>query len=166
MTRTLILTRHAKSSWDTPGQPDHERPLNKRGRASAEAIGRWLDAKGLRPDLVLCSAAVRTRETWDRMKLEAGEERFTDLLYHVTANQMLRALNAAQGRTVLMLGHNPGLADFAASLVAEPPEHARFEDYPTGATLVLDFDTDDWKRVAWHMGQVREFVLPRELLED
>ena len=164
MTRTLILTRHAKSSWDTPGQPDHERPLNKRGRASAEVIGRWLQDRGLRPDMVLCSAAARTRETWDRMKLEAGEERFTDLLYHVTANQILRVLNGAEGETVMILGHNPGLADFAAEIVTEPPEHPRFADYPTGATTVISFEIETWRKVGWRSGTVRDFVLPRDLL--
>ena len=69
MTRTLILTRHAKSSWDAPVASDHDRPLNKRGRKSAPAIGTWLKQNGWLPDEVISSTSARTRETWDRMGL-------------------------------------------------------------------------------------------------
>src|ERR671921_212111 len=65
--RTLVLVRHAKSSWDLDVD-DHERPLSGRGRRDAVAIGQELAKRGIRPDLVLCSTAVRTRETWE----EAG----------------------------------------------------------------------------------------------
>ena len=166
MTCTLILTRHAKSSWDNPGLDDHSRPLTKRGRKSAEAIGKWLADRDLAPDLVLSSSSRRTRETWERMGLKSAEVTFTDGLYHVTANQMLRVLGEASGATVMMLGHNPGIGEFAEELVSEPPEHPRFFDYPTCATTVMSFDTDDWAKVQWRSGAVQDFVIPRELLEE
>lgn len=65
MTKTFILIRHAKSDWDDPLLDDHDRPLNPRGHPSAPRIGKWLSAQGVIPDTVLCSSALRTRETWN-----------------------------------------------------------------------------------------------------
>jgi phosphohistidine phosphatase len=165
MTRTLILTRHAKSSWDHPGMDDHARPLNKRGRRSAEAIGQWLSKKGYLPDEVLSSDSARTQETWDRMKLAAAQTTFTCALYHTDAQGLMHALSGATGHCVLMLGHNPGIAAFAEELAKAPPPHDRFFDYPTCATTVMSFPTKDWVDVTWHGGTVLDFVIPRELLE-
>lgn len=163
MTKTLILMRHAKSSWDDPDLSDHDRKLNKRGKRSAEALGKWLRDKRWLPDRALCSSAVRTRETFAGLGLATPAE-FTGDLYRVTANQMLRVLARATGDTVLMLGHNPATRKFAETIVDEPPEHARFAEFPTGATLVVEFDIDDWTRAAWRGGKVLDFVVPRDLL--
>lgn len=165
MTKTLILMRHAKSSWDNPDLSDHDRKLNKRGKRSAEALGKWLRQKGWLPDQVQCSSAVRTRETLSALDLDCQTE-FTGDLYRVTANQMLRVLSRAKGDTVLMLGHNPAIQKFAETIVAEPPEHPEFETYPTGATLVVRFDLDGWDRVAWRGGDVLDFAVPRELMGE
>ncbi len=165
MTRHLILTRHAKSTWDEPLQNDHVRPLNKRGRKSAAAIGEWLKQKSFLPDEVLSSSSVRTVETWQRMELDASETTFTDDLYHAGPDGMFQKLSAAKGNTVLMLGHNPGIAEFASRIVREEPSHARFFDYPTCATTIIRFDIDNWRDVSWRSGEVLEFVIPRELLE-
>jgi len=165
MTRTLILTRHAKSAWDNPDMSDHDRPLNGRGRRSAVALGNWLRDNGLTPDQVLCSSARRTKETYERMGFDAPVE-FTDNLYLVTANQILRELSGATGDTVLLLGHSPGIGQFAAEILGEPPDHPKFDAYPTGATLVARFDIDDWSKIAWRGGDLVDFVVPRELLGE
>lgn len=165
MTCTLILTRHAKSSWDVPAQNDHSRPLNKRGRRSARAIGNWLSEKGLNPDQVLSSSSQRTRETWDLMGLKAPLVTYTDNLYHASANGMMNSLAEAREPVVLMLGHNPGISEFASEIVKQPPNHPRFYDYPTCATTVIRFDIDRWSDIHWHSGTVEAFILPRELLE-
>ncbi|MDF1715112.1 MAG: histidine phosphatase family protein [Antarcticimicrobium sp.] len=165
MPKTLILTRHAKSSWDSPGMNDHDRPLNKRGRKSAEAIGAWLRARGLVPDEVLCSSARRTRETYERMGFDTPAE-VSDTLYLVTANQILRELSGATGDTVLLLGHSPGIGQFAAEILGAPPDHPRFRDYPTGATLVAHFDLDSWDKLAWRSGDLVGFTVPRDLPEQ
>ncbi len=164
MTRTLILTRHAKSSWGEVSLPDHARPLNTRGKASAHAIGAWLKTQGHIPDQVLSSSSQRTRETWDLMGLDT-DVTYTDSLYHASSQQMMDVLCEASGDVVLMLGHNPGIADFARRLVQTLPTHPRYRDYPTCATAVIDFDIDDWGAVQWHSGQLLDFILPRELLE-
>ena len=164
MTRRLILMRHAKSSWDDPMLSDHARALNGRGRRSAKTLGHWLRKHDYLPDEVLCSSSTRTRETLDRLTLDAPT-RFLDCLYHASPATMFKELSRAKGACVLMLGHNPGIAGFAEDLVSHAPDHPRFVDYPTCATLVVDFDVNDWSDMTPASGAPLAFVIPRELTE-
>ncbi|WP_163025997.1 SixA phosphatase family protein [Chachezhania antarctica] len=164
MTRTLILMRHAKSSWGDPGLDDHDRPLNNRGRRSAVALGAWLAREGFVPDQVLCSTATRTQHTFKGLGIGVQPSLRPDL-YHADPADMLAALRDATGQTVLLIGHNPGIADFAQQLVANPPQHDRFEDYPTGATLVARFDIEVWTALEPGTGAAAGFVIPRELTD-
>lgn len=159
----LILMRHAKSSWSTAALADHDRPLNGRGRRSATALGSWLRAWGYVPDQVLCSTATRTRETLAGLAIKADVQ-FDPALYLADPATMLAAVRAATGKVVLMIGHNPGIAELAAELVAKAPAHDRFMDYPTGATLVVDFAAG-WPDIMPGTGQVVDFVVPRELTD-
>lgn len=165
MTRTLILIRHAKSSWDTPTLTDHDRPLNKRGVRSAKALGGWLNNRKWVPDQGIISSARRTQETWQGLGLTTKPE-VTDRLYHASAGRMFDVLSQATGNVVLMLGHNPGIADFADQMAHTRPDHPRFVDYPSGATTVLRFDIDAWSDLSWSSGLVLDFVIPRELLGE
>lgn len=162
MAKTLILTRHAKSSWDDPMLPDHDRPLNGRGWRSARAIGNWMRDRGWLPDQAISSTSQRTRETYAGLALDLDAS-FTGDLYHASASEMLETLRGANGDVVLMLGHNPGICWFAERLVAAPPDHPRFTDYPTCATLVARFPIDNWADLGWGTGEVLDFVIPREL---
>ncbi len=162
MTRTLILTRHAKSSWSNPGLADHDRPLNKRGVKSARAMGQWLRRGGWCPDQTISSSSRRTRETFEGLKV-AGKVTFTDALFHADADRMYRILASARDNAVLMLGHNPGIGEFGERLVSTPPTHARFPDFPTCATLIVEFDISDWGDLRWGTGRVAGFAIPREL---
>ncbi|WP_375174794.1 histidine phosphatase family protein [Pseudooceanicola sp.] len=163
MVKRLILLRHAKSSWSNPELSDHDRPLNKRGRKSAKAIGKWLQDIGITPDLTLCSDAVRARETCKRLKL-GGEIQVRPDLYMASADKMLEAMQEAEGACVLMVAHNPGIADFAQRLVTTPPPHGRFADFPTGATLIVDIPMVDWKAGHFGTSRVVNFITPRELI--
>ena len=154
MTRTLILMRHAKSSWTIPGCPDHDRPLNTRGRRSTALLGPWMRQTGWAPDEVLCSTATRTQETLQGLQLNAPVSLLRDL-YHADRHTMGQILANGKGACILMIAHNPGIAEFARNLVRNPPDHPRFYDYPTGATLVVRPDT----------GDVLDFVVPRDLME-
>ncbi|TNF60186.1 MAG: histidine phosphatase family protein [Rhodobacteraceae bacterium] len=164
MTLTLILMRHAKSDWGNPLLTDHDRPLNKRGRASARALGDWLRREGWLPDRALSSTSLRTRETWEGLKLTAPVT-WDAALYHAEPETMWEVLAGADGQVVLMLGHNPGIAEFAGQLVARAPDHDQFGTYPTCATLVVQFEAPDWASVRPGTGQARAFVVPRELTE-
>lgn len=165
MTCTLILTRHAKSAWDTDALNDHARPLNQRGVRSAIALGDWLRDEGHVPDLVLSSSSQRTRETYDLMELGAPVA-FIEELYHASSEVIFQVLRNAEHPNVMLLGHNPGIAAFAHAILHHAPAHSRFEDYPTGATLIAEFPIDSWSALGWNSGRAMDFVVPRELLGE
>ena len=164
--KRLILTRHAKSSWDDPLTPDHDRPLNERGKVAAADLGQWLASRGYVPDEVLCSDALRTRKTWSGIAPALPGTPVLELkpaLYHAGPDVMLAVLRHAKADVVMMIGHNPGIAEFAAKLVARAPQNPEFARYPTGATLVADFSVASWDQLAWGSGVVDDFVIPREI---
>ena len=162
----LILTRHAKSSWDDPNLRDHDRPLSKRGRKSSDAIGKWLVEHGYIPRIVLCSTSRRTCETWERMEKlmpDKCEVRFEPDLYHGHTNSFLDTLAGTDDLPVLMLGHNPGIGYFAESILRESPRHLDFWRYPTAATLVCDVPVNNWADTQLGTATAVDFVVPREL---
>lgn len=160
--RLLILTRHAKSAWDDPTLPDHDRPLNARGRRSALELGDFMASRGYEPEEVLCSSAKRTQETWAMVAQAALEVRplirIEPGLYHAGPDKMLTILRSASQPTVMMLGHNPGISELAALLPANTPLDPEFRRYPTCATLVIDFQIDNWSQVQPRSGSVMDFV--------
>lgn len=165
--KRLILTRHAKSAWDDPLTPDHDRPLNERGKNAAADLGAWLASRDYAPAQVLCSDAVRTRATFSGIAPALPGTPILDLkpaLYHAGPDVMLAVLRHASADCVMMIGHNPGIAEFAERLVAKTPMNPEFARYPTGATLVVDFSTPTWEAVEWGMGTVVDFVVPREIV--
>ena len=164
--KRLILTRHAKSAWDDPLTPDHDRPLNDRGKAAAADLGQWLASRGYVPGEVLCSDAVRTRKTWSGIAPALPGTPVLELkpaLYHAGPDVMLAVLRHAVHDTVMIIGHNPGIGEFATRLVAHPPLNAEFARYPTGATLVVDFNIETWADAGFGSGAAVDFVIPRAI---
>ncbi|MER7168295.1 histidine phosphatase family protein [Micromonospora sp. NPDC000207] len=126
--RTLVLLRHAKA--ETPGERilDVDRPLAARGRTAAVAVGTWLDRYGLRPDIVLCSPALRTRQTWagvaDGLGSGSGNSpqgdpadsapdvRHEPDIYEASPGTLLTLIRSvpAEASTVLLVAHNPGVS--------------------------------------------------------
>jgi phosphohistidine phosphatase len=144
--RTLHLLRHAKSSWDEPRLDDHDRPLSGRGRKAAPAMGEWMAAHGVAPELILVSTARRTQETLKAILPHLGgspEVESEEVLYLATADELLARLRKlpATRREVMLIGHNPGLHELAL-LLAEPgdsAEHHRLkEKFPTAALASLE----------------------------
>jgi phosphohistidine phosphatase len=163
MTLRLVLMRHAKSDWSSPGGADRDRPLNARGERAAQALGDWLRAHGYLPDLVLCSSARRTRQTLAGLALDA-ETRLDDRLYNADPATLLSVIRAAGHAGCLMvIAHNPGIAWLAERMLATPPAHPRFGAYPTGATLVADFDASGWSHIEPGTGRTIDFTVPRDL---
>lgn len=166
MTLTLILTRHAKSDWGDPMLDDHDRPLNARGQRDAPRIGQWLRDKGYAPDKVTMSSARRAQETWLGIATTLGgqpEIMTAGLLYHAAPDTLLAYTRGSYAATHMIIGHNPGIAEFADRLVSNSPQHPRFADFPTCATLVVDCGSADWRDVHWGMGRVLDFVTPHDL---
>jgi phosphohistidine phosphatase len=174
--RRLILLRHAKSDW-TEDLPDHDRPLSKRGRRDAPVIGRWLRDRGYLPDVVVCSTACRTRQTWDLVSAEllAAEQRtgmpevtYEPRAYGASEHTLLYlARELPPGcRAALLIGHNPGISELAAGL-AEPPggTHRSGISFPTAGVAVLEFD-GDWPDLEPGHAQLADFVIPADLQRE
>jgi len=169
----LHLLRHAKSDWGVPGQADHDRALNGRGRKAAKAIGKYLARAGPLPDRVLCSSAARTLETWDRVRgsLEAeGCAPPIDVersLYLADTEEMLDRIRACDDEpTLLLIAHNPGTGDLALRLAGHGDEAAwqrLRQKFPTAALATLTFDAASWSEVSPSDGRLLRFVVPREL---
>jgi phosphohistidine phosphatase len=179
--RKLVLLRHAKSAW--PDVPDHERPLGRRGRRDAPAAGRWLRLAGCVPDHVVCSTARRARETWHLAEPELGSRppvEFEPGVYGASAAGLLdliRRLPPA-ARTVVVVGHDPGIPELALALAAgptasshrravpppAPPQDRMRQKFPTAAVAVLEL-SGPWSRLTPGRARLAAFVTPPDMRE-
>ena len=159
----LLLLRHAKSSWDDPSLADRDRPLAPRGHRAAERMADHLRSDVPHPDLVLCSPALRTRETLDRMSnaFVDAEVIVDDELYGAGEDELLELLRAVDDRfeTVAVIG----IHDLAIALAKSGAELGRMgAKFPTGALAVLAFD-EPWRDVSPGGGLLEAFVTPKDL---
>jgi phosphohistidine phosphatase len=117
---TLAVIRHAKSDW-THDLPDDQRPLNARGRRDAPAMGRWLTANVEPLGLVICSTAVRARETWALATAAANAVSHDERVYAATHEELMSVLDEvpADVGVAALVGHNPGLSDLVVALTSE-----------------------------------------------
>jgi phosphohistidine phosphatase len=168
-TRRLMLLRHAKSDW--PDVADHARPLAKRGRRDAPAVGRWLREHGYLPDVVVCSTARRTRQTCELIAPELGESpsvTFEPRAYDASALTLLYLAQELPDRyrTALLIGHNPAISELASSLAEPPAEDGAPApprlSFPTAAVAVLAF-TGDWPTLAPAQSRLEAFTAPADL---
>jgi len=168
---TLSLLRHAKSSWNNPAVPDHDRPLATRGVVDAPLMGRAMTERGIDPDLVLCSSARRTRDTLALVLPELKVEPkvvYEDALYHASAAEMLEMMRAVPpGASRLMLvGHNPEIHALALDLVGSGPKLYRDklrDKYPTAGLVVVNFTSGAWQSVTVNSGELKLFLTPKDL---
>lgn len=168
--KALYLLRHAKSSWADASLPDHERPLAPRGRKATRVLARYVAEARIRPALVLCSSAVRTSETLERLGPALGsdvEVWIDDGLYGAGADELLARLRRLPPAvpSVMIVGHNPGLEVLARELIGDGDDvalaglHAKF---PTGA-LASVLVPGEWKGLARRTASLTAFVVPRDL---
>lgn len=169
--RRLMLMRHAKSDWATPGLRDHDRPLNSRGREAAPKMGAYMVRHALVPDLILASTAKRAVETLEHLlpAFEKAPKTVHDSrLYAAGPDALLGVVKETTPavHSLLLVGHNPGLAEFASLLIASGDVETRqrlIEKFPTAGLAVIDFAFDDWGKVHPHAGRLDRFVVPRAL---
>jgi len=160
-----MLLRHAKSDW--PDVSDQARPLAKRGRRDAPAVGRWLRAQGYQPDVVVCSTARRTRQTWELMAPELGGSppvTFEPRAYEASALTLLYLAQElpSRYRAALLIGHNPAISDLANSLAGPPAgDDGPAIRFPTAAVAVLEF-TGDWPSLAPGQARLLAFTAPAD----
>lgn len=145
--KNLILLRHAKSSWDEPGLRDFERPLNSRGLRDAPVMGQRLAARGIQPDRVVASTALRARKTASLVAAELGCEGLISHvaeIYEASLDELLdvvRDLQDADG-SVLLVGHNPGMSELVAALLGSP-----YENLPTCGMISVNFSVGSWRLI-------------------
>ncbi len=164
----LWLLRHAKSSWDEPELDDRDRPLAARGERSADRMSGYLRAEGIRPDVVLCSSALRTRQTLARVLPALGPEleiHIEPRLYTFDAGSLLERVRAIPDAvSVMLIGHNPAMQELAVRLAARGDRlDTLAQKFPTGALAELEFPVGSWHDVATSTGELTRFVVPREL---
>jgi phosphohistidine phosphatase len=168
---TLSLLRHAKSSWSDPRLKDFERPLNDRGETAAPRMGAFMARRGLAPDLILCSTAVRARQTLNLALPHlkgAPAVTYEDALYLASSATMLKRLHriGAEVRHTMIVGHDPGMHALAMELAGSgrSDDLGRLaEKFPTAGLAVIVFDVDAWSEVHWGGGRLKLFTAPKRL---
>ena len=170
--KTLGLYRHAKSDWNDARARDFDRPLNSRGRKGAVVMGKYIAAHGIDWQRVIASPAVRVAQTieigseaagitipviWDRRIYLASSAILLDLLREVKGDP----------RSILRVGHNPGLEDLIFDLVPDdgssPLRDVVEEKYPTAAYAVLELDIDDWAKASEGCARLVHLMRPRDV---
>lgn len=170
MNRTLVLLRHAKSSWDDPALSDFERPLAPRGRRAAPLVAQHLAQTLEPPDLVLCSPAQRTIETWFFLAPHFSKAKVSMeyALYEASKESLLQALQALPDNVMrpLIIGHNPGLEELALSLCGNGPEkdlQRMRKKFPTTAFAEIRVPSEAWPAITPASGTLARFVRPKDL---
>lgn len=162
--KILFVLRHAKSSWKDSTLQDFERPLNGRGRRAAELISEFIKKKEIKPDLILCSPAVRARETIEivlkaaRLKVEL---RYDQRIYEAGPVRLLEVISQIEDDkdAVMLVGHNPGLEELVQVVTDQTGRIG------TANLAKIVFGTTKWRKIVEKKGRLDWLVRPKELEE-
>ena len=160
--KTLLLLRHAKSSWKDASLRDFDRPLNQRGLKAAPMVGRLMRKRKLRPDLVLSSPAERAKETTQLVIESAGltnETRYDRAIYEASARRLLEIVSEIEDavNTAMLVGHNPGFEDLLEGLTGETNHMS------TAALACVELKIEKWSAVSAGSGKLEWLLKPKEL---
>jgi phosphohistidine phosphatase len=164
--KTLLLMRHAKSSWKYSSLADHDRPLNKRGYRDAPLMGQLLIDRELVPQRILCSSAIRARQTAEAIAAKvgfSGEIDFLDRLYMAEVEGYINVLSELPDdlERVMVIGHNPGLETLLQIL------SGRIESLPTAVIAHIALPIDNWTQLNGQMaGEMVEIWRPKDLRSE
>jgi len=173
MMLSLLLLRHAKSSWDDSTLDDFDRPLNSRGLKAAPLVGKWMMDQGLSPRLILCSGARRTRETVGLvLPFMRGDQdiHIEDGIYSADgATDLLDRLHSIGKNTgtVMIVGHNPSMQDLVLMLAGSgnPDDLQQVATkFPTASLAEIEFNATDWASLSAGDGVLKNLVLPRRMV--
>lgn len=159
--KTLILVRHAKSSWKHPDLEDFDRPLNKRGSKDAPKMGRRLAKAGILPDLIISSPARRAYNTAMIIAVEIGYDKEIQkdkTIYEAATSDLLEVIRAIDDKykVVMMIGHNPAFTSLSYYLT----RHS-VTNIPTAGVFTIDFSKDSWADVSQGSGKFISFDYPK-----
>ena len=165
--KTLLVLRHAKSSWKDTGLEDRDRPLNKRGKTDAPVMGKLIKKKKLTPDWIFSSTALRARATAE-MVAEAskfsGEIEFEERLYLARSTAIVEVIQSSApetAQTSLIVGHNPGFGELVENLTR------RAQAFPTAALAQIELPVDRWDELTLGTkGKLVNLWRPKELGES
>lgn len=145
----LILLRHGKAEADAPSGQDFDRALTSRGRSDVALVARYLAEAGHAPDLALVSPAVRAKETWEAAApfFPNARVEWAPMLYHIDPQGILDLAKDQEAKTIMVVGHNPGLGELAAYL-ARQVGPVDFPGFATGAAAIIKFDPAGPKRAS------------------
>ena len=162
--KTLFLVRHAKSSWENPGLPDNERPLNKRGEKDAPRMGKRLTSRGVNPDILISSPALRAYSTAVKIAAEIGYPK-DDIqtkakLYFEGTEGLLDVICALIPRvdTAMLFGHNPTMTVSVNALAK-----TTIGNVPTCGIAEIQFDVESWEDVGKGLGKMQLFDYPKRI---
>lgn len=166
--RRLYLLRHAKSSWELAGQLDYDRGLTERGHNDAKLIAGQIESRGIAPGLVICSGAVRTRETLEEIAPSLPPSsivQYDDALYQASTEDLFDVVRAIapEHSSVMLIGHNPSTHDFAVEIASGGDELVRMAaKFPTCALAEFEL-ADEWSAVGTDSAVLTAFTAPKQL---
>ncbi len=163
--KKLILFRHAKSSWDDSTISDHDRPLAEKGIKTAPIMGKFAKKEKLIPDKIICSTAVRARQTLDLFIKTAGikvETEYNECIYSQDKTKIIKIIQSQEDalRSIMIVGHNPDLEELVEYFTGETFPYPKFS---TAGIAVLEFNVDSWKKVEEKKGKLVIFKSPKML---
>ena len=167
--RTVILLRHGKSSWSDSTLADIDRPLAPRGERASRKLAKYIRWKRIRPALVLCSPALRTRQTLEAVEASLGKRCVVEVvpeLYAASEQELLERLRALPERvaSVMLIGHNPGLQNLALVLASHGAHLPLLQEkFPTGALATLVVRSASWSALSAGEAELVDYVVPRQL---
>jgi phosphohistidine phosphatase len=167
--KKLLLMRHAKSSWKDPELADEDRPLNSRGRKAAGRIAKFLKDSNLEPSIVLCSSAVRARQTLELLRPAlpgSTTVKVEPRLYSADSKELLTRVRRLSKRmpSVLIIGHNPAIQDLALTLASENSRSDEIrKKFPTAALAMFDAPIGEWKNLEPGKASLVDFITPKGL---
>ncbi|HSR87604.1 MAG TPA: histidine phosphatase family protein [Pontiella sp.] len=162
MAKTLYLMRHAKSGWTDMSQSDFDRPLNKRGQRDAPEMGRRLKKRDVKPEIILCSPAQRSRQTLEQLIREFGGTmktvQFDDRIYEADPDTLLDVIRSLPEAfaSAMVIGHNPSMGRLANQL-----SDVRIEQMPTCAVATLELPSSRWKDTGTQTARLLHFDYPK-----
>lgn len=158
----LTVLRHAKSSWDFPDLSDHDRPLNDRGLRDAPRMAKLYASEVDRPDCVVCSTALRARQTAkffiQELQLSNEKVEYTRGLFHAGASEVLSVLSKISNTYdhVMIVGHNPGFTTFVNRMAGED-----IDNIPTCGVVVIQLKLNTWQDIGMGIGELEQYYYPK-----